>query len=654
MSRFSALKLNQIKIEYIILLLIVILGSSLRIYGLDKSLWVDEVISVNDQRDLPFQLSKIYIPPHLYFVILHFFMLFGNSEIIIRLPSVIFGIFAILLIYEVGKLLFGRPREGLVSAFLLSISTMHIWHSQEARYYSISMFLTLFSLFIFYKAIKENEKKLWIGWIFTTILAILSHWYMIFILIIEIAFLTFIIIKNRNSFIMSIRKIGKKKISLLVLGLIIISILSLPITGRILIYIQTGHGWEAVSAWGIPPGSFFQELFNMFSFGFRSYFLSNLFGNSIATVFLYMFLLFFTLGLLTSFKVHREQTILLLLWVLLPATFLFLFSIVVGSPVVDAKYLIFILPGYLIGVSRGISAVSKTLLRFYYKLVYGLSSIPFSKRKQTIISSASIMIITVAFVGATVTPLNEYYEYLQEDWKAATEYLENNSHPGNLIIVEPDYLKDCLFYYYEKNSTTAEFFKNHTITVMSSQFPFAYFQDLISEHNGVWFISSPRHDRWVYSKILNWTQQNFIKMKTFAGIYIYYYNSESILISTKNMSFVGLDSSPDEPVAKLWHNNDSATLNVTIPKPTDYTIAFHTRPAWSADKGWLGKSSLELVINGVSKSIKTFSADDWSYVELGTFYLESGLQEIKIICRIGGDLGEKGILFDSAVIWPTR
>jgi len=633
---------DQTRSKYVLLSLIVMLGVALRIYGLDKSLWLDEVLSVNRQRDIQDLISNIHFPGALYFIILHFFMLFGNDEVTARLPSVIFGILSILLIYKVGELFFGRPKEGLIGAFLLSISTMHIQYSQEARYYSLSMFLSLSSLFLFYKAIKENDKKLWVGFILSTILAVLSHWYMLFIPLIEMLFLAFILVKNRSSFIMNARKIGKEKIFLLVLGLMIISVFSLPLLQRALYLFET-RAWIGVSKWGIQPASFFQDVFSCFSFGFRFSSLSYLYNGAIGVSFLYMFLLFFLLGSFTSVREHREQTILLLLWVFLPATIIFLLSFYLGSPVAVEKYLIFILPGYLIGVSRGISTIANSLLRCYYKIKYGFSSIPLLERKQVVISYAIAMVTMVAFAGAGVVPLQEYYKSPSEDWRSAAEYLEINSRSGDIIVVTPRYLAQCLLYYYEKNYDIADFMKN--VTTSTGEQDLEDLKDICSKHDRVWFVMSPWHMEYMW-KILDWVQHNFIEATRFTGVHIYRRQEGLIIISTKNMSFVGLDSPLDEPVACFWHNNDSATFNVNISKAANYTIVIHA-------KSWI-KSALEVLIDHESKGTKTFFEHDWSSVELGTFYMDIGLHEIKIINREGGDLGDTNVIFDQVAIWPKQ
>lgn len=644
------LKLNQIKVEYIILLLIVILGSALRVYGLDRSLWFDEVLSINSQKDISSLISEIYMPQHLLFVILHFFMLLGNSEIIIRLPSVIFGVAGIFLFYKLGKLFFGRSREGLIGAFLLSISTMHIQYSQEARYYSLTTFFTILSVFFFYKAINKMSKKLWFAYIISTILAVLSHWYMIFVPFIEMTYLTFLLIKHRNKFSVTVRNIGKKKVFFLVLGLIIISLVLIPLIQRVLELFLSGSATGGVSAWGIPPESFYQELFSVFTFGVSFSFLSGLYGVITATSFLYLFIILFIYGIFSLIRKDREKAILLILWVFLPTAIIFLLSFFAGSPVTAAKYLIFILPAYFIGIARGISTISNILLKFFFKIVYGLSSIALSKKQQATISYISIAIILLSFVGLSVAPLSIYYATPQEDWKAAVSYLETNSRPGDVIVIEPGMLQPCLFYYYEQNSTTADYMKSITTTVSAEEYPYNSFLETISKHERTWIIFSPRHERHIYWKVMDWIKNNAMNVKNFTQVSIYYYNSESIVLSTQNMSFIGLDNAPGESVAIFWHNADSATFNVNISRSGNYLMQLHTRSGWNADKGWLGTSSVEIAINGISKATKVYSAENWLYVDLGTLHLDSGLQEITLTCRIGEDLGNTGIQFDQVVI----
>ena len=636
---------NQTKITFLLLIIIIILGSGLRLFGLDRSLWLDEVLSVASQSDFQRHLSNIYLPMHLYFVILHIFTFFGTSEIILRLPSFIFGVLSIVLMYKIGKLFFGRI-EGLIGAFLLSISTMLIRHSQEARYYSLSTFLSLLSFFFLFKAVKGHDKKSWVGFILSTILAVLSHYYMILIILVELIFLGIFLVKDPKSFLQGVKKIGKMRIFLIFFGLIIITLFSFPIIQNILDQFLSGSGYAGQATFGIPPSSFFQDLFSNFSFGYSFSYYEFLSGTWAASIFFSIFLIFLLLGLITSIKKYTDQTILLLIWIFLPAIIIYFLSVSLNSALIDAKYLIFIVPGYLLCISKGISSISSNILKYYYKFIYGLSSIPLLEKRRLLISYSIIAIILVAFVGATIIPLQEHYKLPGEDWKTTAMFLENNSMPGDAIVIKPSYLEECLDYYYEKNPSSVVFMKNITTSQEGTIRPFRDFSDLVSKSERVWIVSSPRHMQDYDSNILNWTLYNTIKVRSFPGVYVYLYPSNLIQISTKNMSFVGLDSSPEDPVALFFHDNDKAIFNVTISSEGDYSMAIHAQP-------WID-SALELVIDGESKSIKKFYQTEWENLVVGTFFLEIGSHEIQIISREGGDFGNTDLGFDQFIIWPKQ
>jgi 4-amino-4-deoxy-L-arabinose transferase-like glycosyltransferase len=637
------LKSNKINFTIFILILIIIIGSGLRLYGLDRSLWLDEVLSVASQSEFQRHLSNIYLPMHLYFVVLHLFTFLGTSEIVLRLPSLIFGILSILLMYKIGKLFFGRT-EGLIGAFLLSISTMLIEHSQEARYYSLSTFLSLLSFFFLFKVVKEKDRKLWLGFIFATILAVLSHYYMIFVALIQVIFLSIIVLKKPKSFIMSVKKIGKTKIFFIFLGLLLIIAFSFPIIQNILDQFLSGSGYAGQATFGIPPESFFQDLFSSFSFGHSFSYFSFLSGDFGAIISISIFFFFLLLGLITSAKKYPNQTILLLLWIFLPAILIFFLSVSLNSALIDAKYLIFIVPGYLLCISKGISSISSILLKYYYKFIYGLSSIPLLEKRRLIIEYSIIIIILGVFVGATIIPLEEHYSSPGEDWRNAAEFLETNSKLGDAIIIKPSYLEQCLLYYYEQNPNTVAFMKNITTSQDNTMRPFRDFLELVSESNRVWIVRSPRHMQDYNPNILNWTQYNTIKASSFAGISVYLHPSGLIQINSKDMNFSGLDSSPDDPVALFFHDGDSASFTIDISSEGYYSMAIHAKP-------WIN-SAVEILIDGESKSIKTFHGTEWENVDLGASFLNRGIHEIQIISREGGDFGHTDLGFDQFIIWP--
>ncbi len=122
--------------------LVVALGTVLRLYRIGaQPLWLDEASSLRFARLSLAQLwswSSIVDPgnPPLYYSVLHGWLRFGDSEAALRIPSMVFGVLTIPLVYALGRTIRDH-RLGLVAALLFAISPFQVWYSQEARGYSL-------------------------------------------------------------------------------------------------------------------------------------------------------------------------------------------------------------------------------------------------------------------------------------------------------------------------------------------------------------------------------------------------------------------------------------------------------------------------------------------------------------------------------------
>lgn len=187
----------------LILLLILLVGGFLRLYNLGtESLWLDEISRIEFAEHSPSYIIQEAIgeenQPPLYFFILHFWiLLFGSSEIAARFPSVIFGIISVFLIYKIGYKLFSQ-KIGLISSFLLSVSTFHIFHSQEANPYSLYLFLTLLSFYFFIQILRENRNLNYIGYLLTNILLCFSHLFGFIVIVAQIFYFALFWKKNKQ------------------------------------------------------------------------------------------------------------------------------------------------------------------------------------------------------------------------------------------------------------------------------------------------------------------------------------------------------------------------------------------------------------------------------------------------------------------------
>ncbi|UCE37884.1 MAG: glycosyltransferase family 39 protein [Thermoplasmata archaeon] len=168
LNKVSMIPLNK-KVLCIRLLLIsfILLGGGLRLFELTSRPFVaDEGISTMAAIDI----YKTGYPPTtpgdvVYWrSVFHtssmaiFFQFLGISVFVARLPSVIAGTLTILLIYYFGKELMNW-KVGLIAAFLLSVNTLAIDLSREARMYAFFQFFYLLSLYFFYKGFEVKEGK---------------------------------------------------------------------------------------------------------------------------------------------------------------------------------------------------------------------------------------------------------------------------------------------------------------------------------------------------------------------------------------------------------------------------------------------------------------------------------------------------------------
>jgi hypothetical protein len=159
------------------LVLILALGLVLRCIKLNESLWIDEINTyIGASRSLADCLVHRLYP--LYYVLTHFVLHLGEEASILRAPSVAGGLLGIVAIYFLGKVAHGRV-AGLVAAFLLAVSSFHIRHSQEARYYAfVALAATLVTLFLF-KCVTSRRKTDWACYILACLLALSAHLMMV-------------------------------------------------------------------------------------------------------------------------------------------------------------------------------------------------------------------------------------------------------------------------------------------------------------------------------------------------------------------------------------------------------------------------------------------------------------------------------------------
>ena len=141
-----------------------LVAAFLRVYCLGaESAWVDETGTVTIAR-LPFSLITGYVmnydvhPPLIYLLLNPVIQIFGESEWVIRMPSVIAGSLAVPLFYRLVSRMVDRE-TAFFSAILFAVSNFHISYAQEARQYALLVFLSIVSMRL-YLATWDCESRL--------------------------------------------------------------------------------------------------------------------------------------------------------------------------------------------------------------------------------------------------------------------------------------------------------------------------------------------------------------------------------------------------------------------------------------------------------------------------------------------------------------
>ena len=131
-----------------LLIAILVLAALLRFVCIgQKSLWLDETMSVRLARMSSFgemfrEAAGYDVHPPLFASLHWLWMRLGDGDGLARVPSAVFGVAGVWMLYLLAKRLLGE-RAALVAASMLAVSSYHLYYSQEARQYALVVFLTL-------------------------------------------------------------------------------------------------------------------------------------------------------------------------------------------------------------------------------------------------------------------------------------------------------------------------------------------------------------------------------------------------------------------------------------------------------------------------------------------------------------------------------
>lgn len=166
----------------------------------DPSIWFDEAFSVElAHLSLP-QLWHIIFGPEpnmeLYYLFLHFWLgltaLFGlhPTEVVVRLPSVIFAALSSVVVFAVGLRFLGQI-GAIVGTALYLLNGLQLLYAQQTRSYSLQLLLICLAWYALLSILSSTQpdktRHLWTYYIAATVLAIYAHLFSILILMAQCA-----------------------------------------------------------------------------------------------------------------------------------------------------------------------------------------------------------------------------------------------------------------------------------------------------------------------------------------------------------------------------------------------------------------------------------------------------------------------------------
>ncbi|HEY64692.1 MAG TPA: tetratricopeptide repeat protein [Caldilineae bacterium] len=406
-----------------LLLLITALAAGLRFYHLGtKGLWVDEIFTAtfasaeNDWGTVARRALSTPIPsPPLWFWITHLFIkAFGGGNAVVRLPSAIAGILGVLAIYKVGETLFDRT-TGIFSAFLLAISPMHLHFSQEARFYAAIVLFSLLSLYFLYQGLNSEGKRWWLGFTVITLINLYIHLTTFLVLAAEIVYA--VVMLSYDWF--AARKAGRGKSLLFTFAPLLASLCAIalgyaPMVPYLLLGVQSPRGLGNaghIQGLDLSPG-YFLSLFAYFGA-----------GTGIA---LSLYVAAFLWGLFNAARERKRQAALILLWISVPFVIVVLLR---PKHWFAPKYVISILPLYLITISWGLVNVARSLVL----AVSHWEDLFSSKLLQAV--SLTCLVAIYGLMSASV--LDVIYAWQQGRWQEIARFLNANARPGDVIVIVP-------------------------------------------------------------------------------------------------------------------------------------------------------------------------------------------------------------------------
>lgn len=475
------------KFSYFLVIVFVIISLAISFYTLTRqSIRLDEAQSLwVAAKTIPGILAYISMDVHvpLYELILHSWLqIFGINIIWARILSYIFFIASLPVLYFVSRQATSKT-IALLTVMLYSLSPFIVWYSFEARMYTLFTLVTCISHYFFLKIIKTNGQRGEVGYFFSTLLGLFTHYFFTLLILSQIVYL-FIWIQDKKSeqWVIFEEYKPKELLKNIFIPLFLAGLFFVP--WGIYFIIQ---GAAAATQPLIPPSSVYNLLQTVINF---------LFGFQSATV----------------------QTLLIALWPLSVIPIFFIFSkrkaeipfnnikyfiVVTLFPIILVFVISFIKPVFLI---RYLIFTAPSFFIIFSWILFQLSR---QISQALLVLFAFIMLGFLFFQNASnATPV-------KEDYRGAANYISKKASAGDVIAISSPFTIYPFEYYYKGQAVIEtipfwDVYKSGRISKFSTERLKTQINNYSKNYNNVYIILS--YDQGYEKKIINYMDTHYQRL----------------------------------------------------------------------------------------------------------------------------------------------
>ena len=452
-------------VELLLLLAILILAAVLRAYHLDyKSLWLDEVTYVRSAQlgplFGPYGFASISHPPG-YLFLMRLMGSLGREEWLLRLPAMLASVAGVAALWLLGRTLLGRA-IGLVAAFLLALSPLHVDYAQEAHSYALFGTLSILLLWSLARAARRELQPgpdaartrsgrsrrrglsglvgTWWPFVLVAVLDLYVHYYAIAPVGISLLIFPLLLVAVAGPFSTLWREAQHRRAMLhLVAALVVVGLLFLPqlvsqLSGSAAVAAQRAEAIDAgslSSEFGLTP-AIFLDTFLAFMTNRSPWNADPLFV--LATTALWL------VGTVWLLWRRTATGLALLLWTLLPMPLIAWFASQTGFSFAPRR-LIFVLPVFLLVVAVGMTTVARLAGQLTAKVL------PQRAVWSRLAAAAALLLLLLIFAKGSADPLNATYRRPKQDWRTLAHLLETAPQPGDAVVILPSASAPLDWYY---------------------------------------------------------------------------------------------------------------------------------------------------------------------------------------------------------------